>query len=33
MVTHEHDMADYADRIIQFVDGRISSDGRTKEAA
>ena len=33
MVTHEHDMADYADRIIQFVDGRISSDGRTREAA
>ena len=33
MVTHEHDMAGYADRIIQFVDGRISSDGRTKEAA
>jgi len=33
MVTHEHDMAGYADRIIQFVDGRITSDGRTKEAA
>jgi putative ABC transport system ATP-binding protein len=33
MVTHEHDMAGYADRIIMFVDGTIASDGRTKEAA
>lgn len=33
MVTHEREMADYADRIIMFVDGEIASDGRTKEAA
>ena len=26
MVTHEHDMAAYAHRIIHFVDGRIASD-------
>ncbi|MCB1756252.1 MAG: ABC transporter ATP-binding protein [Gammaproteobacteria bacterium] len=26
MVTHEPDMAEYADRIIRFVDGRIDSD-------
>jgi putative ABC transport system ATP-binding protein len=33
MVTHERDMAEYADRIIMFVDGKIASDGRNKEAA
>jgi len=33
MVTHESVMADYADRIIMFVDGKIASDGQTKEAA
>ena len=33
MVTHEREMAEYADRIILFVDGRIASDGRNKEAA
>ena len=33
MVTHEQEMAEYADRIILFVDGKIASDGRTKEAA
>jgi putative ABC transport system ATP-binding protein len=27
MVTHETDMAAYADRLIHFVDGRIASDG------
>ena len=26
MVTHEPDMADYANRIVTFVDGRIQSD-------
>ena len=33
MVTHERDMAEYADRIIMVVDGKIASDGRNKEAA
>ncbi len=33
MVTHEREMAQYADRIIKFVDGKIASDGRAKEAA
>ncbi|MBP9952641.1 MAG: ABC transporter ATP-binding protein [Cypionkella sp.] len=28
MVTHEPDMAAYAHRLVQFVDGRIASDGR-----
>ena len=36
MVTHEPDMADYADRLVHFVDGRIESDTRkakvTKDA-
>jgi putative ABC transport system ATP-binding protein len=31
MVTHEPDMAEYAKRIIQFVDGRLESDHRRKE--
>ena len=26
MVTHEPDMADYANRIVTFVDGKIQSD-------
>ena len=29
MVTHEPDMAQYARRIVRFVDGRIESDGAT----
>mgnify|MGYP000844110453 CR=1 FL=1 len=33
MVTHEDDMAAYADRVIWMVDGRISSDKRTGKAA
>jgi putative ABC transport system ATP-binding protein len=33
MVTHEDDMAAYADRIIWMVDGRISSDRRNGKAA
>jgi putative ABC transport system ATP-binding protein len=33
MVTHEPDMADYAGRIIRFVDGRIESDVVRAEAA
>ena len=33
MVTHEPDMAEYADRIVRFVDGRIASDSPSKEAA
>lgn len=30
MVTHEEDMAEYADRLIWFVDGRVESDKKHK---
>ena len=33
MVTHEPDMAAFADRMIRFVDGRIGYDGATAKAA
>ena len=33
MVTHEPDMAAYAERVIRFVDGRIAADGPQVEAA
>lgn len=33
MVTHEKDMAAFADRLIWMVDGRIERDGPTQEAA
>ena len=33
MVTHEPDMAEYAARVVHFVDGRIASDAPSKEAA
>jgi ABC-type lipoprotein export system ATPase subunit len=33
MVTHEPDMAAYADRVIHFLDGRIARDVPSKEAA
>jgi putative ABC transport system ATP-binding protein len=33
MVTHELDMAAYAQRLIRFVDGKIDTDARNKEAA
>jgi putative ABC transport system ATP-binding protein len=33
MVTHETDMAEYAKRIVKFVDGRIASDEPNREAA
>jgi len=33
MVTHEPDMAAYADRIIHFLDGKIASDAPGREAA
>jgi putative ABC transport system ATP-binding protein len=33
MVTHEPDMADYAKRIIRFLDGHIESDDRKLETA
>ncbi len=32
MVTHEHDMAEYANRIVRFVDGLVASD-QSQEAA
>jgi putative ABC transport system ATP-binding protein len=33
MVTHEPDMAEYAKRIVRFVDGRVETDTATVEAA
>jgi putative ABC transport system ATP-binding protein len=33
MVTHEADMAVFAQRVIRFIDGRIASDGPSAEAA
>jgi len=33
MVTHELDMAEYAGRLVRFVDGKIETDVRNKEAA
>jgi len=33
MVTHEPDMAAYAERVIRFVDGHIAADGPQTEAA
>jgi len=33
MVTHEPDMAAYAQRIVRFVDGRVDSDARRQEHA
>jgi len=33
MVTHESDMADYADRLVRFVDGKVETDVRNKEPA
>ena len=33
MVTHEPDMAAYADRMVHFLDGRIESDSQRQEAA
>jgi putative ABC transport system ATP-binding protein len=33
MVTHEHDMAAYAQRVIRFLDGHIESDTLAAEAA
>jgi putative ABC transport system ATP-binding protein len=33
MVTHEPDVAAYAQRIIRFVDGRIDSDVRNERTA
>ena len=33
MVTHEPDMAEYADRLVRFVDGKVEVDKRNKKAA
>jgi putative ABC transport system ATP-binding protein len=33
MVTHEADMAEYASRIVRFLDGRVESDARRRKAA
>jgi len=33
MVTHEREMADYASRMIHFLDGRVESDNLKREAA
>ena len=33
MVTHEHDMAGYADRVIHFLDGLVANDDRTRASA
>jgi putative ABC transport system ATP-binding protein len=33
MVTHDRDMANYADRLVYFVDGKIQSDTRKQETA
>jgi ABC-type lipoprotein export system ATPase subunit len=33
MVTHDTGMAEYATRIVHFLDGRIASDTPSKEAA
>ena len=33
MVTHEPDMAEYADRLVKFVDGVVQEDGKTARVA
>jgi putative ABC transport system ATP-binding protein len=33
MVTHEQDIAEYAHRLVRFVDGRIDSDSRQRTKA
>jgi putative ABC transport system ATP-binding protein len=33
MVTHEADVAGYAERTIRFLDGRVASDSQTLEMA
>jgi putative ABC transport system ATP-binding protein len=33
MVTHETDIASYAERTIRFVDGKVESDAHRREAA
>jgi putative ABC transport system ATP-binding protein len=33
MVTHEADVADYAERTIRFLDGHVASDSRNLEVA
>ena len=32
MVTHEPDMAEYADRLVRFVDGKVETDARNEKA-
>ncbi len=33
LVTHEQEMADYASRVIRFLDGQVESDGKRRVAA
>jgi putative ABC transport system ATP-binding protein len=33
MVTHEADIAAYADRVIKFLDGKVAADSRVGEIA
>ncbi len=33
MVTHESDIASYAERVVKFVDGRVAADSRVEELA
>jgi ABC-type lipoprotein export system ATPase subunit len=32
MVTHEHDMAEYATRVVEFHDGLVAKDSSSEDA-